>query len=279
MDEVLPGDAELRIRKGKPPAIDAVLPGLVDSSDYCMDFPHRGKCYIFNHKNFDSLTGLEARHGTDADAGRLKCCFRKMGFDVALFRDLPAGEVLKEIYKVAEEDHSKNSCFVCCVLSHGESGKLYGSDAKYKTEDLFAPFRSDICPTLTGKPKIFFISACQGNKFDYGVSVKCNLVTDSSGVQEVTYRIPTHADFLTVYATVSGYCSWRDKTKGSWFIQALCDALEAHAKDMDLLGLLTVVNRKVAYKLESCTSQGNSMSLTNQVPCVMSTLTRNIKLS
>ncbi|KFM82848.1 Caspase-1, partial [Stegodyphus mimosarum] len=272
-------DAKGIFGKDKPPSVEAVLSGLVDSPDYCMDFPKRGKCYIFNHKNFEPQTGLNVRNGTDADATRLYCRFRELGFDVSLFTNLKSRDVLKELQKVAKEDHSKNSCFVCCVLSHGESGILYGSDGKYETERIFAPFRGDVCPTLTGKPKIFFIQACQGDKLDHGVSMKCQIATDSSSIQEETYRIPTHADFLIVYSTVSGFYSWRNTTNGSWFIQALCAALQDHAKDMDLLGLLTIVNRKVAYDFESFTPQDNSMHLKKQVPCVTSTLTRNIKFS
>lgn len=60
-------------------------------------------------------------------------------------------------FVVGKDDHSDYSCFVCCVLSHGEYGILYARDGKYSTENLFTPFRGDACPSLVGKPKMFFI--------------------------------------------------------------------------------------------------------------------------
>jgi len=38
-------------------------------------------------------------------------------------------------------------------------------------------------------------------------------------------KIPIEADFLVSYSTVSGYCSWRNLIKGSWFIQSLCNII------------------------------------------------------
>jgi hypothetical protein len=43
------------------------------------------------------------------------------------------------------------------VLSHGELGILYASDHPYKPESLWGHFTADKCPTLAGKPKMFFI--------------------------------------------------------------------------------------------------------------------------
>ncbi len=47
--------------------------------------------------------------------------------------------------------------FARIVLSHGELGILYASDHPYKPENLWGHFTADKCPTLAGKPKMFFI--------------------------------------------------------------------------------------------------------------------------
>lgn len=86
------------------------------------------------------------------------------------------------------------------VLSHGELGILYARDSPYKPECLWSPFTADKCPTLAGKPKMFFIQACQGDKLDGGVTM-CRTETDG---QNTSYRIPTQADFLIAYSTVPG---------------------------------------------------------------------------
>ena len=47
--------------------------------------------------------------------------------------------------------------YVLLVLSHGELGIQYASDHPYKPENLWGHFTADKCPTLAGKPKMFFI--------------------------------------------------------------------------------------------------------------------------
>lgn len=58
----------------------------------------------------------------------------------------------------ARADHTNADCFVCCVLSHGDEGVIYGRDGTLKVDDLIAPFKPNaLAQTLAGKPKVFFI--------------------------------------------------------------------------------------------------------------------------
>ena len=57
-------------------------------------------------------------------------------------------------------DHRNSDAFGCAILSHGDNGVVYGTDGILKVEDLCASFRADRCPTLAGKPKLFFIQVC-----------------------------------------------------------------------------------------------------------------------
>jgi hypothetical protein len=43
------------------------------------------------------------------------------------------------------------------VLSHGENVEMYSRDKSYKVESLCDHFAGDECPTLAGKPKLFFL--------------------------------------------------------------------------------------------------------------------------
>ena len=58
---------------------------------------------------------------------------------------------------VASEDHTDNDCVLVALMSHGDDGILYAKDQQYKPEKLWSHFTSDQCPTLAGKPKLFFI--------------------------------------------------------------------------------------------------------------------------
>ena len=61
------------------------------------------------------------------------------------------------ILLVASEDHSDRDCLLIALMSHGDDGILYARDQQYKPERLWSYFTSDKCPTLAGKPKLFFI--------------------------------------------------------------------------------------------------------------------------
>lgn len=254
------------------PKIEPVIVHGVNEDEYPMEkYSKRGKCYIFNHKKFESHTGLNVRNGTDADAARLFCRFKDLGFDTEVFQDFKVKQVIDKLEEAGKQNHNDESCFVCCILSHGEFGFLYASDGKYPTEKVFAPFRGDVCTSLVGKPKMFFIQACQGDKLDSGVPCRDQLDADFD------FKIPTHADFLAVYSSVPGFYSWRNTTNGSWFIQALCAVISKRAKNKDILSILTIVNREVALNFESCTPQDESMHKKKQVPFVTHTLTRDVR--
>lgn len=109
------------------------------------------------------------------------------------------------LFKVAETDHSQHDCLVIIVLSHGDPGVLYTFDAQYKAESIWMPFTADKCPTLAGKPKLFFIQACQGDRVDDGYTLSYRTETDGRCVSApYSYRLPVQADFLIAYATVPG---------------------------------------------------------------------------
>ena len=61
------------------------------------------------------------------------------------------------VFPVSKEDHSKRSSFICVLLSHGEEGKIFGTNGPVDLKKLTSFFRGDCCRTLTGKPKLFII--------------------------------------------------------------------------------------------------------------------------
>lgn len=104
---------------------------------------------------------------------------------------------------VANADHSEHDCLLISILSHGELGYIYAKDTHYKLENIWSFFTAPRCPTLAGKPKLFFIQACQGDRLDGGITLS-RTETDSSDSQSMAYKIPIHADFLIAYSTIPG---------------------------------------------------------------------------
>lgn len=83
-------------------------------------------------------------------------------------------------------------------------------------------------------------------------------------VDENHFVIPR--SFTSNY-NLTGFYSWRNTTKGSWFMQSLCAELDENGKRYDLLTLLTFVSQRVAYDFESNTPDTPTMHQQKQIPC------------
>uniref|UniRef100_A0A224YLA6 Caspase apoptotic cysteine protease n=1 Tax=Rhipicephalus zambeziensis TaxID=60191 RepID=A0A224YLA6_9ACAR len=236
-----------------------------------MSHPRRGKCVIFNYHSFKSHISKFERTGTDVDAKSLQSCFGWLGFETVIHHDLSVNKTKETLENLGKQDYSDDDCFVCCCLTHGDRNHLYGTDGKFSVDDIVKPFLDDACPSLIGKPKLFFIQACRGTRYDSGAPV----VFDTADSPTWSYRIPDHPDILLAYSTVPGFYSWRNQDKGSWFIQALCSVLRRLAGSEDLLSMLTVVNCHVALKFESDTGNPRTNGM-KQVPSITSSLLRRV---
>ena len=73
--------------------------------------------------------------------------------------------------KYADKNHSAYDALVVCVLSHGMEGTVLGVDGvEMPIKQLYRPFTA--FRTLTSKPKLFFIQACQGVAYQTGQIVE-----------------------------------------------------------------------------------------------------------
>ena len=217
-------------------------------------------------------------------------------------------------HSVAKEDHSEHDCFVCCILTHGESGDfLWAYDEIYPLDQITSLFTADKCKSLAGKPKIFIIQvrneffkikfsfinnieirvkACRGVQFDDGVNLQVSRdVTDSGRFK--TIKIPVYADFMMAYSCMPGYVtndcqlmdykcnyngsyfSWRNPIEGSWFVTHLTDVINKYHQKEDLLSMMTIVNQRVAY-VNTSKSTNPEYHDKKQVPCLTHTLTRKV---
>ncbi|NXQ62062.1 CASPA protein, partial [Anthoscopus minutus] len=241
-------------------------------ASYKMDGPHRGFCLIINNVNFNS----SQRKGSCKDAEQLKRVFTWLGLDVRTYTDQTSGDIknLMETWQHVQ-DHKDRNCFICCILSHGKSGAIYGTDDKLVSiRMLTSHFTAKQCPQLAGKPKLFFIQACQGN------NIQCPVYVDTDGTTSVLSSmqervslyesIPEDADFLLGMATVDGYVAFRHIEEGAWYIQDLCSNLQLLVpRGEDILSILTKVNEDVA-------KRDNPSRTKKQMPQPAYTLTRKL---
>ncbi|XP_065490377.1 caspase-6 isoform X3 [Caloenas nicobarica] len=127
------------------------------AEQYKMNHQRRGVALIFNHERFYWHLMLPDRRGTLADRNNLKRSLTDLGFEVRVYDDLKADDVLQKIHEASKDDHSNADCFVCVFLSHGENDHVYAFDAQIKIETITDMFKGDKCQSLIGKPKIFII--------------------------------------------------------------------------------------------------------------------------
>lgn len=258
-------------------------PSRPDQSE-CYPLTHnpRGLCVVFNNEIFTG-SELKRRGGTQKDADALDTVFTRLGFKVVIHNNLTAAAMLNEIRIISRRNFQSDDALVVCVLSHGERGCVFGTDEnKVLLKDLTFPFTSGRAPTLAGKPKLFFIQACQGDGYQEGF-YPCTLRPredenenqrglESDAGPPDKEAVPSQADFLLGMATVEEYKSFRNTVTGSIYIQELCRQLirSAESREMDdILTVLTRVNREV--------SRGEYLSY-KQMPQPNYTLTKKLIL-
>ncbi|XP_015174592.1 PREDICTED: caspase-1-like [Polistes dominula] len=254
---------------------------------YNMDKP--GLAIIFNHETF-CCEDLLPRTGTDRDSKNLKRTLQSLGFIVQEHKDCTSTQIKLTLQAVAKQNHTDHSCLIVCILTYGDLGILYAKDECYKANSIwsyFTPGKTDNneekTRTLTGKPKLFFIQACQKRKIVRSTTQSLpqmqtlTLPDKSKKVYKEVFRLPNHADFLIAYSTISGHYSWSKSENGSWFIEKLCTILNKFGTKYDLLTLLTSVCRCVQEEYEINANDRIKMIQKKEVPYITSMLTRLVK--
>lgn len=232
------------------PRVKRMIVGPTEEECYAVDHKGgRGVCLIVSNDRFAPELGLSMRRGNEADLRAAMCLFQSLGFEVRVLENSTHAQLLRTLDLMAmQEDHSDKDAMALVVLSHGDEGVIYAHDRPFVVGKLWEPFTADRAPTLAGKPKLFFIQACQGSRMDEGVKVVTR--TDAGSVSSTSfasYQLPVHADFLLAHSTVAGFYSWRNTVHGSWFIQALAAVCRDYGRqNRDLASLLAITCKRIS---------------------------------
>lgn len=270
---------------------------------YNMNHSKRGMAIILNQEYFKNG---QRRKGTNVDSENLKCVLEKFYFEVSVFNDLCAWEILAEMKKIASIDHSDSDCILIAILTHGDANEIGAYDKNYKLNSIFDCFAADRCPTLMGKPKIFIVQACRGDKHHEGVILQKTIGRDEQDCSPVSlsifhrfwvrfskycresrvtkssnsinlysneYILPKYCDFLIAYSTKLGFVSYRNTIKGGPYIQKLCAVFDEFGKYLNILDLLTIVSNQVVVNWE------HENKRYKQMPCFESNLTNDFRFS
>lgn len=260
-----------------------------DSIDrYKMDAFPCGHCLIINNVEFEAQSDLNNRTGSNIDSDKLERRFKALNFIVEVRTNLKQRQIKHELSALSKKDHSQYDCCVVIMLSHGTEvshsrfpGAVYGVDGQYVPVQYITNYlNGQHCPSLQGKPKLFFIQACGGGEKDTGFEVSPDEFEPSMGGEDdqtdaipmssssdslsmsdepdARATLPTPSDILVSYSTFPGYVSWRDTQSGSWYVETLDRILEENAATDDLGTMLMMVNHEV--------SQNSAKGLYKQMP-------------
>ncbi|XP_045715899.1 caspase-9 isoform X2 [Phyllostomus hastatus] len=242
---------------------------------YILDADPCGRCLILNNVNFSPTSGLSTRSGSNVDCEKLRRRFHSLHFEVEVEHDLTAKQMGQALLALARRDHGALDCCVVVILSHGCQashlqfpGAVYGVDGgPVSIEKIVNIFNGTGCPSLRGKPKLFFIQACGGDQRDRGFEVVSTApedrapggnpepdaapFLDKSGAcdqPDAVSSLPTPSDIFVSYSTFPGFVSWRDRNRGSWYVETLDGVFEQWAHSEDLQSLLLRVAHAVSEK-------------------------------
>jgi Caspase domain len=151
---------------------------------------------------------------------RLHDRFLEFGFDVIIEADLTGSEIVDVVTGLAKSTiWSSYASMALCILSHGGDGVIYGiNDEPVRMNDLKYAFNHEQCPELSGKPKLFVIHACRGEKhmslakLKKRKKLKVKLTIDRP--KTVAMTLAPIRDTLDVYSSLPQFVSYRSEKKG-----------------------------------------------------------------
>ncbi|CAL8094579.1 unnamed protein product [Orchesella dallaii] len=245
---------------------------------YSMMSRPRGFALIVN--NIEFLGDPQSRRdGAEKDSVHLQQLLEQLGFQVLVRHNVRKQELIHHetgiIKRFLDQFRSVNvDAAIVAIMSHGKEGHIRSVDPESSRnssqnywhfyDEILKHFNNRYCPALKGKPKIFIVQACQGERRDRGVrrtqidgrdlSTEESTVSSSFGEWVPTMppdNIPETEDMIVCYSTVPGFVSNRDIEHGTWYIRTLCKIFMECAWNTDVIKLL----QRVGWEMRGISSE------------------------
>ena len=255
--------------------------GSADRYDMRRD-PH-GVALLIHNIHFQG--GCVDRGQAEGDEDGVAEQLRALKYQVVALRDLTSGEIMaacnvisgkcrfedlpeetreqlfrKGLRNVNIRVEASDDSFLCCLISHGALGKIYGTDeTPVDVSKIAQYFGSRNCPCLAGKPKVFLTQA--------SIQTAIGKTEDHMERADVSALVE-ESDFLLSYSVYPGTSSYRDHD--AWYIEHLRRALK-NAKHADLHSMLAEAHRLVLDKVVVLQQKG-VVEYVSQCPLRVDTL-------
>lgn len=218
---------------------------------------HRGMCLIIN-QTFEQCPSLY-RAGTMKDEQDLKTVWQHLGCRnfVQIERDLNKAEMMETLKSFRYHLKERNpDYFVICILGHGNLNKKKRRDevmdanremiSMNKIKNMFVDGRQ--CPSMIGKPKLFFVQACRGTENQNMIDTDMSETDGEDGTEDSVQNDKKYINkswFFVFQSTIKGFVSNRHEQNGSIFIQTLCKELRENGRKLNLATIASSVNQRI----------------------------------
>ena len=246
------------------------LTSRADAPVYKMTSKPHGLAVIFVNAKFDANPQapnlfLNDRAGAQMDEQHFTSIFKFLGYTIVVYRNQKSAEMHAKMEELSKLDHSKYDSLVICVSSHGNQRAIYGSDSVEVKRDEFCDSIKS-CPSLKGKPKLFFIQACRLPVVDADSN------RDGKEGEATPMTTPLHpdADMLIANAATPDNAAYISSFHGSWFVASL----QRKLTDAELIHSRTLSQLLVEVNGEVCQQQGRTRNEDETVNQCVEVITR-----
>lgn len=159
----------------------------------------------------------------------LEKTFKALHFNVLLYAMMGADEIFQTLKEISR---CRESCdwdaFVCCIISRSTANSLLGTNmhvSGLSVETVRSLFIGDACPSLAGKPKLFFTQSYSVP--DFGHSARGGYPEGSVEADDYhsqTIHLPIEADVFWSQCWTDE-CQLQQEQHHSVYLKALSDAL------------------------------------------------------
>lgn len=171
--------------------------------------------------------------GNDTDL--LRKTFASLGFEVRCASLLTMEDMNRYLYQAAYSTrHQDKDCFACVLVSRGDEHSLFGVDRTHSglpLDQIRKMFRADACPSLLGKPKLFFIQNYE--KSESHVEDSSLLEVDGLAATNMDAKawrgvctVPPEADFFWSLCKADVSLLDQQPASSSQYLQCLCQKLQ-----------------------------------------------------
>ena len=120
-----------------------------------MNHLHRGFGIIF--------CSTEDRPGYEKEVDELYGLLQWLSFKTERYYDCTAAQLEDKLHQISQLDHTDKDCLFVAFFSHGIEGQFAVNGGMVHIAQQIDRFTGVNCPSLAGKPKIFYVM----------VSIKC----------------------------------------------------------------------------------------------------------